>query len=140
RQLAIQEQAMKFAPALQAGDGVDAEGEGAAPPDAVSTDTDQKGWLDSDQYGAVGVDFVPYDRSALGDRYTDDVLQTASTPEALDRSLRRLDEQARLTMDEQGVNTLFLTLGMLDYTESESSDETFRAPVVLLPVVLERKS
>ena len=139
RQLAINEQAMKFAPALQSGDGGDGQGK-IPPPSAASIDADERGWLDSDEYGAVGVDFVPYDRSALSDRYTDDVLQTASAPEALDRSLRRLDDQSRLTMEEQGVNTLFLTLGMLDYTEAESSSERFRAPVVLLPVTLERKS
>jgi len=85
-------------------------------------------------------EFVPYDAAALDDRYTDEFLQTTATPEALDRSLRRLDEQARIAIEEQGVNTLFLALGMLHYAEADASDEVFSAPLVLLPVVLSRKS
>ncbi len=67
-------------------------------------------------------------------------LQTALPPEHLEKSLRQIEERARLTMEEQGVNTLFIALGMLQYTESESSEQTFRAPLVLLPATLERKS
>jgi len=85
-------------------------------------------------------EFVPYDATALDDRYTDEFLQTTATPEALDRSLRRLDEQARLAIEEQGVNTLFLALGMLHYAEADASDQVFTAPLVLLPVQLSRKS
>ena len=84
--------------------------------------------------------FVPYDAAALDDRHTDEFLQTTATPEALDRSLRRLDEQARLAIEEQGVNTLFLALGMLHYAEADISDQAFTAPLVLLPVQLSRKS
>jgi very-short-patch-repair endonuclease len=85
-------------------------------------------------------EFVPYDAATLDDRHTDEFLQTTATPEALDRSLRRLDEQARLAIEEQGVNTLFLALGMLRYTESDASEQVFSAPLVLLPVELSRKS
>ena len=84
--------------------------------------------------------YVPYDRQALDARQTDDTLQTTATPEQLDRSLRRIDEQARLALEEQGVNTLFLSLGMLHYTEDGQSSEIFRAPLVLVPVALTRKS
>jgi hypothetical protein len=76
----------------------------------------------------------------LTKRHTDDSLQTGSKPEALDKSLRRLDEQARLAIEEQGVNTLFLALGMLHYKESPDSEQVFKAPLILLPVELTRKS
>ena len=85
-------------------------------------------------------DFAPYDPAVLDERHTDDWLQTTAMPDALDRSLRRLDEQARLSLEEQGVNTLFLALGMLHYSESEDSEQIFRAPLVLLPVELSRRS
>ena len=85
-------------------------------------------------------EFVPYDAASLDERHTDEWLQTTSTPDALDKSLRRLDEQARLAIDEQGVNTLFLALGMLHYLESPDSQQVFRAPLVLLPVELTRKT
>lgn len=88
----------------------------------------------------VGIDFVPYDATTLEERYTDDWLQTTCTPEALDKSLRRIDEVSHTTIEEQGVNTLYLTLGMLYYKESPDAEETFKAPLVMLPASLSRKS
>ena len=41
---------------------------------------------------------------------------------------------------EQGVNTLFLALGMLTWHESEGTQEGKRAPLVLVPVALERSN
>ncbi len=84
--------------------------------------------------------FAPFDAEAAEARHTDDVLQTDRPPEALDVSLRRLDEQARVSVEEQGVHTLFLALGALHYTESADSSVRFRAPLVLVPVVLARRS
>lgn len=84
--------------------------------------------------------FVPYDRTAVDERHSDEWLQTKLTPEALDHSLRRIEEQARSTVEEQGVNTLFVALGMLQYRDSRDSDIWIKAPLVLLPVELARKS
>ena len=84
--------------------------------------------------------FEPYAPDSLPVMHLDTVLQTSLEPEALDRSLRRIEEQARLSLEEQGVNTLFLALGLLQYTEAEASDEIFKAPLVLLPVSLRRES
>lgn len=86
------------------------------------------------------LEYVPYDPAAVDERHRDEWLQTNLPPEALDHSLRRIDEQARTAIEEQGVNTLFLTLGMLQYRESRDSETWFRAPLVLLPVELTRKS
>jgi hypothetical protein len=97
--------------------------------------------VDHDVAELLALDFAPYDPATLGERHTDEWLQTALAPEALDKSLRRLDEQARLALDEQGVNTLFLALGMLHYAESDdAAGPVLRAPLVLVPVELTRKS
>jgi len=77
---------------------------------------------EEDEDESLNLDFAPYDPSSLEERQTDDWLQTMSRPEALDKSLRRIDEQARLAIDEQGVNTLFLALGVLHYKESQDSE------------------
>jgi very-short-patch-repair endonuclease len=84
--------------------------------------------------------FAPYESAALSDRHRDTVLQCHATPESLDLSLRRIAEQQRTSIEEQGVNTVFLALGFLHYRESSSSDQTSRAPLVLVPVTLERAS
>lgn len=96
--------------------------------------------LEDELEGISSADYVPYDRADLDTHHTDDVLQTAATPEKLDQSLRRLEELARSTIEEQGVNTLFLALGMLQYQEAEYSEAIFKAPLILLPVELRRKS
>jgi len=84
--------------------------------------------------------FQPYKVKELEDRHTDNLLQCNCTPEGLDTSLRRIDEILQSNLEEQGVHTLFLALGMLYYTESDSSQEVIKAPIVLLPVNIERKS
>ncbi|HEX2204490.1 MAG TPA: DUF3320 domain-containing protein [Longimicrobium sp.] len=84
--------------------------------------------------------FAPYEAASLDARHRDDVLQTTAAPDKLDVSLRRIDEQARETLEEQGVNALFLALGMLHYREAKDAEQVFKAPLVLLPVELERKS
>jgi very-short-patch-repair endonuclease len=86
------------------------------------------------------LEYVPYDRDGVDARHRDEWLQTRLAPERLDHALRRIEELARSAIEEQGVNTLFLTLGMLRYRESRDSDTWLRAPLVLLPVELTRKS
>ena len=84
--------------------------------------------------------YVPYAATSLDSRHTDDALQTNVSADVLDRTLRRIETQARETIEEQGVNTLFLALGMLHYKEAEASEEVWRAPLVLIPVELQRSS
>jgi very-short-patch-repair endonuclease len=95
---------------------------------------------EADEDEGLHQDFVPYDAATIEERYVDDQLQTTSQLDALDKSLRRLDEQARSSIEEQGVNPLFLAIGMLHYTEPGDPDQIFKAPLILLPVELTRKS
>jgi len=146
RQLYIRGEAMQFKAAPEPEDHGDATAEHSEPPAdgaALTTaiDPDLSGTaVDEDEEAPLSQDFAPYDPTTLDDRHTDEWLQTAATPEVLDKSLRRLDEQARSTIEEQGVNTLLLTLGMLHYTESNDSEQIYQAPLLLLPVELSRKS
>lgn len=96
--------------------------------------------MDFESESEQALEFVPYDPTAIDEKHRDDWLQTNLAPDALDHSLRRIEETARTAIEEQGVNTLFLALGMLQYRESRDSDAWVRAPLVLLPVALARKS
>ena len=73
-------------------------------------------------------------------RHTDNKLQTALPRAALNLRLRETFRQARLSIEEQGVNILYLALGMLRWYESESSRIERRAPLILIPVQLTRSS
>ncbi|HRH41484.1 MAG TPA: DUF4011 domain-containing protein, partial [Pyrinomonadaceae bacterium] len=72
--------------------------------------------------------------------FTDDILHTNSTSESLDKSLRRIEQQSRTLVEEQGINSLFLTLGMLYYKDTGDSKIFLKAPILLIPVELSRKS
>jgi very-short-patch-repair endonuclease len=129
RQLYVRGRQMRFRPAPPKAGGT---------PEASELPYEQP--AEDAEESVTSSDFVLYDAAALADHHTDDVLQTSLQPEDLDRTLRRIADQARASVEEQGVNTLFLALGMLHYKEADSSQEIFRAPLVLLPVELNRKS
>jgi hypothetical protein len=56
------------------------------------------------------------------------------------RRLTDLFRSARNAIDENGTNTLFAAVGFLEWRETEQSDRVFRAPLLLVPVELKRKS
>lgn len=48
--------------------------------------------------------------------------------------------KAKNDLEEGGSNTLFLALGMLKWKENPEDDRSYRAPLILIPVQLSRKS
>ena len=69
---------------------------------------------------------------------TDNKLQTAEPLARLETRLLNTYYTARTSLEETGVNILYLALGQLSWYEAESSPEPRQAPLVLVPVVLER--
>ena len=65
-------------------------------------------------------------------------LQTDYSFEELERRLFKTEDIAKKSIGEQGVNTLYLALGMLQWYESESSDIQRHAPLILIPVEISR--
>ena len=87
--------------------------------------------------------FVPAYAEAgqeLAAHHVDRNLQTRLTAEGLQKRLLTLYRDAQGIEEEQGVSVLFVALGFLRWYESESSDIERFAPLVLLPVDLERDS
>lgn len=60
--------------------------------------------------------------------------------EKLENVLSKIRLKAKSSIDEKGVNTLFITFGMLNWKESKDSDIELKSPLVLLPVTLHRDS
>ena len=71
-------------------------------------------------------------------RHVDNKLQTPLDTAVLNRRLLGTFRHARSSIEEQGVNTLYLALGMLRWYESEDSDLERSAPLILVPVRLDR--
>ncbi|WP_028987062.1 DUF3320 domain-containing protein [Thermicanus aegyptius] len=65
-------------------------------------------------------------------------LNTNLTEKQLQARLLNTYYTAQTFIEEQGVNILYMALGMLRWYESESSKEVRKAPLILIPVKLER--
>ena len=72
------------------------------------------------------------------DRHTDNRLQTPYDRTQLGLRLRNTFRFAHTSLEEQGVNILYLALGMLHWYESDSSQDLRRAPLILVPAALSR--
>lgn len=60
--------------------------------------------------------------------------------ESLRRALTHLYRSSRLSLEENGANTLYLALGLLKWFETPSSTRPRFAPILLLPIEIVRKS
>lgn len=58
----------------------------------------------------------------------------------MESRLVELFRTSRTTMQEGGSNTLYLALGFLSWSRDEKDDKKYRAPLILVPVSLERRS
>jgi very-short-patch-repair endonuclease len=72
------------------------------------------------------------------DRHIDNKLQTSYQPDRIALRLRNTFRRAHLSIEEQGVNILYLALGQLLWYESDSTDLQRAAPLVLVPVELKK--
>ena len=57
----------------------------------------------------------------------------------LDRIMKKLHRQAKVSLEENGVNTIYLALGFLRWYETDKSEKARYAPLVLVPIDITRK-
>jgi very-short-patch-repair endonuclease/DNA polymerase III delta prime subunit len=82
-------------------------------------------------------DLPPLD-TELADRYIDSFLQTPLESDDLQKKLFHISQHSRSVLEDQGYTILYLALGFLEWTESPSSNQSRRAPLILVPVELTR--
>lgn len=63
-------------------------------------------------------------------------VETTKTVGELQKTLKMLRYRANTSIEEQGINTLYLAFGLLKWTEREDSSQTFASPLILVPVKL----
>lgn len=71
-----------------------------------------------------------YDAVVLGN------IETSKPLGELQKTLKALRYKAITSIEEQGINTLFLTFGLLKWTESDNSNQILISPLILVPVKL----
>lgn len=83
-----------------------------------------------------------YELSALNGeaarRYGDSKIQTLFFADDLDRKLSGLRNAAHVLEKDAGFNALFCAFGFLEYYDSEHSEEKRVAPLIFVPVALDR--
>lgn len=83
---------------------------------------------------------VPSERLGRNKTLFDDRLQTNLTQDRLNATLRYMQREALTAVQETGINYLFLAIGFLAWKESDSSDKDRLAPLILVPVRVEKIS
>jgi hypothetical protein len=81
-----------------------------------------------------------FDERGVLNRHADTKLQTRLTSAGLQKRLLDLYSDARTLEEEQGVNILFLALGTLRWIDPANAENIRSAPLILVPVSLERGS
>jgi very-short-patch-repair endonuclease len=76
---------------------------------------------------------------AVPGKHKDGLLQTPHSTKDLKTRLRKLVGDYRTILEETGASSVFLAIGFLRYRDSEESQVWQRAPLLLLPVTIERE-
>ncbi len=76
----------------------------------------------------------------LADRHVDRILQTPLPGPRLQGVLLHLAREAQSALQEQGSNVLYLAIGFLKWVDGETDETEARAPLLLVPVELARRT
>lgn len=79
-------------------------------------------------------------REYAGDALDQHPLLVELPPDELDRRAIEIYRKAQTSLKESGANTLFLAVGFLLWKQTDKDARRYRAPLILLPMTLERKS
>ncbi len=82
-------------------------------------------------------DHIPFDFSKFSEG--DKKLAADLTPNELQRRLYYINNQAKTMLQEQGYNILYLAVGFLEWIDKSKPKQKNLAPLVLIPVSMERK-
>ena len=82
-------------------------------------------------------DHIPFDFSKFSEG--DKKLATDLTPKELQKRLYYINNQAKTMLQEQGYNILYLAIGFLEWKDKSKPKQKNNAPLVLIPVAMERK-
>jgi len=88
--------------------------------------------------GAHDSNSTPQSTLNLGDETTLTILPTPYSAEILARRCKKLLQEARIALEETGANILYLAMGFLEWFEDQHALVPMRAPLILIPVRLER--
>ncbi len=80
-----------------------------------------------------------YDISGAGEDSGESNVRALMYPDDLAKHCRKIEREATLAIEETGANMLFLVLGFLEFPDQRDSDKSFTAPLISVPVSLQKK-
>ena len=101
-----------------------------------SGETDRLRRPDPDQYAKWLGWNISYELATEGDQA--DSLHVRQYRDQLESAIRKMESKERTIIEESGSNMLYLVYGFLEWYESDNSEESYLAPILMLPVNLER--
>ena len=144
RRLCIREKAMTFRakPTPKPDEGNESDvPDVTASTNAESKDTDSENVESNLNEPSQSIELgQPDDDRPPEEHHVDRFLQTDLDSKKLQSRLLRLFYDARTYEQEHGANALYLALGFLKWYESSASDRPRYAPLILVPVTLERRN
>ena len=81
---------------------------------------------------------LPHPTKILETKHIDNCLQTPLLAKPLERRCKNILRHWRTGIEEAGINYLYLAIGFLEWQESDSSDIINKAPLILVPLHIER--
>lgn len=107
------------------------------PPKIINNKKTENTVLDSEKiYSAVFRIDTTVD--TVHGRHLDKYLQTTLEIEDLEKNVQYISQQSQSFFEEQGYTVLYLALGFLEWTEVSGSIDSRKAPLILVPVLLEQ--
>ena len=82
---------------------------------------------------------LPRPTAAPPKKHSDFKIQTRLFPDELEGALEKLRRKTNTFLQELGVPTLYFAFGFLEWFEADHSDKANFAPLVLMPVTIERQ-
>ena len=80
--------------------------------------------------------FIDDEGNEIYEKVIEGDVKTNKTVPELQKTLKVLRYRANTSIEEQGINILFLAFGMLKWRENDGSTETYSSPIILVPVKL----
>lgn len=98
--------------------------------------------LSSEAYNAsekARRDFIEEAKEDYQSNHNKNLLFLASKRAGLKQALKRIVQAANSSINERGINILYLSIGMLNWYESDESNELIHSPLLLVPLSIERQ-
>ena len=80
-----------------------------------------------------------YEITNAGEDSDESNVRALMYPDDLAKHCRKIEREATLAIEETGANMLFLVLGFLEFPDQRDSDKIFTAPLISIPVSMQKK-